>query len=632
MTKPKVPPKKQSAPAQNALCRKSWLLAGLLVLITFLIFSPSLKYDFVNWDDDVNVFNNANVVGNQPDLLKSVFTSTVIGGYTPLTTLSFVIEHRFVGLDPHVYHQTNVLLHLMCTVLVFFIFRELGLSLLVSFVVALLFGIHPMRVESVAWVTERKDVLYGAFYLLSLLSYVRYRKTQKISFFILTLGAFVLSLLSKIQAVSLPLGLIMIDFFFEKKFTFKQWLNKIPFFALSLVFGIMGIYFLKQEGSLETNAVLPFFQRVFIGSYSLMVYLIKAVFPYQMSAIYPYPAKLNSWHYLSMVAVLALAFLVFKLKRFKPEVVFGSLFFFVNVVFMLQIVGAGQGFVADRFTYIPYIGLFFVFAILFESSLKTTLRTPLVIGGIGYLLVLGALTWNRVPAWQDSETLFTDVIGKYPNVAVAHNNLGKYYREHNKYDLAIKHYDQAIAIDPNGFKSYSNRGKAYFDLGQVDRALADLNKSLAINGGNIEALSNRGAIWGQKGKLDSALIDLDKAIELDPRYSNAYSNRALVYYSLKEYEKVIQDVNSFMRIVNEQNADMINLRALANLNLNKNQEALNDYNLAIQLNPRQGVFFQNRSYLLSKLGDKKNALSDILKAQQLGVNVNPQYINFLKQP
>jgi hypothetical protein len=167
---------------------------------------------------------------------------------------------------------------------------------------------------------------------------------------------------------------------------------------------------------------------------------------------------------------LALAFLVFKLKRFKPEVVFGSLFFFVNVVFMLQIVGAGQGFVADRFTYIPYIGLFFVFAILFESSLKTTLRTPLVIGGIGYLLVLGALTWNRVPAWQDSETLFTDVIGKYPNVAVAHNNLGKYYREHNKYDLAIKHYDQAIAIDPNGFKSYSNRGKAYFDLGQVDRA------------------------------------------------------------------------------------------------------------------------------------------------------------------
>jgi tetratricopeptide (TPR) repeat protein len=161
--------------------------------------------------------------------------------------------------------------------------------------------------------------------------------------------------------------------------------------------------------------------------------------------------------------------------------------------------------------------------------------------------------------------------------------------------------------------------------------VADLNKSLAINGGNIEALSNRGAIWGQKGKLDSALIDLDKAIELDPRYSNAYSNRALVYYSLKEYEKVIQDVNSFMRIVNEQNADMINLRALANLNLNKNQEALNDYNLAIQLNPRQGVFFQNRSYLLSKLGDKK-CLSDILKAQQLGVNVNPQYITFLKQP
>lgn len=608
---------------------KEWLLVAFILVVTFLVFSPVLKCDFVNWDDDVNVTINPNVKELNGTSIKNIFTHTVIGGYTPLTTLSFAVENRFFGMKPGVFHFNNLLLHLMCTMLVFVFMRKLETNLFVSFVVTFLFGIHPMRVESVAWITERKDVLYSFFFLLSLISYLAFFKSKRLIFYFLALSAFIFALLSKIQAVSLPLILLLIDYFFGKKFQFKQVLDKIPFFILSLVTGLAGIYFLGHEGILETGTVLPFFQRIFIGTYSFCVYLIKSVLPYQLSAIYPNPVKLSVLYYASALLVILLALLIYKSRKHRKDLVFGSLFFLFNVIFMLQVVGAGQTFMADRFTYIAYIGLFFLIAWALNFLFISKWKTYVIFLGIIYLAVLGTATWNRTQVWKNSETLFSDVIRKYPKFSIAFNNLGFYYRDQNQNEKAIAAYGKSIEINPEGYVSYNNRGEAYFDRGEIDKALEDMNMAIKLKPDYVKALSNRGAALGSKREFVLALKDLDKAIALDANNLKAYSNRSLVYYSMGNFEKAIQDASSYLQIKPDE-VDVLNLRALCFSQLDRNQDALADFNKSIQLNPKKGSFFRNRSYLLYKMGDYNGALKDIMNAQELGVKVNPSYLQMLK--
>ncbi|MCX6226061.1 MAG: tetratricopeptide repeat protein [Bacteroidia bacterium] len=609
--------------------KKEWLLVAFILFVTFLAFLPVLKSDFVYWDDDVNVTINPNVRELNAASIKNIFTNTVVGGYTPLTTLSFAVENRVFGMKPGVFHFNNLLLHLLCTLLVFVLMRKLEMNLFVSLTVTFLFGIHPMRVESVAWITERKDVLYSFFFLLSLISYLTFYKSKRLLFYFLALLAFIFALLSKIQAVSLPLILLLLDYFFENKFRFKQVLDKIPFFILSLVTGLAGIYFLGQQGTLETGTVLPFIQRIFVGTYSFCVYLIKSVLPYQLSAIYPNPVKLSVLFYVSALPVIVLALLIYKSGKYRKELIFGSLFFLLNVMFMLQIVGAGQAFLADRFTYIPYIGLFFLIAWALNFLYLSKWKTYVIITGVIYLAVLGTVTWSRTQVWKNTETLFSDVVKKYPNVSMAFNNMGLYYRDNNQNEKAIAAYGKAIEINPQGFLSYSNRGEAYFDRGEADKALEDMNMAIKLKPDYGKALSNRGAIWGSKKEFDLALRDLDKAIALDAKNQKAYSNRSLVYYSLGNYEKASLDATSYLKI-NPDDAAVSNLRGLCFGRLNKNQEALSDFNKSIQLNPKAGAYYQNRSSLYYRIGDAKGALKDILKAQELGVKVNPAYLQMLQ--
>jgi protein O-mannosyl-transferase len=589
-----------------------------------------MTHDFVNWDDDVNVTQNRNVQNLNQESIKNMFTTTVIGGYTPLTTLSFAIEHHYFGLNPKVYHTNNIILHLICIVLLFFIMKRLGASIFVTVVVTLLFGIHPMRVESVAWVTERKDMLFTLFYFCAILLYIQFRKTGKYWIYLCSLLVFVLSLLSKIQAVSLPLSLVLIDYLSDKKFHIRQLWNKIPFFTLSLITGLAGIYFLRQEGSLETGTILPVYQRLFVGSFSLVVYVIKSIIPYEMSAIYPFPAKLSAIHYLSLPLIFLLAWGIIKFRKSRTEVIFGSLFFLVNVIFVLQVIGAGQGYLADRFTYVGYTGIFFTYAVIAERMIQGKWKNLLFAMGIIWIIALSVIGHNRVKVWKNSETLFSDVINKYPRVAVAHNNMGRYFRELNQYERAIESYNKAIEIDPESFNTYSNRGKALFDLGRVDEALEDFNRSIELNNQYVEALSNRGAAHASKNDFETALADLNKALVLDPKNINALSNRSLTFYSVNQFEKAAQDITLYLNLKPD-DADMLNLRSLCYNRLNKDQEALADLNRAILLIPSQGVFWQNRAFLLNKMGDKTGALRDIRQAEVLGIQVNPSFVQMLQQ-
>ncbi len=608
---------------------KEWFLLALILLVTFLVFSPAIKYDFVNWDDGVNVYENPNVSELNAATLKNMFTTTVIGGYTPLTTLSFAIENALFGMKPGVFHFNNILLHLLNVLLVFILFKKLGVNLFITFTVTLLFAIHPMRVESVAWITERKDVLYSFFFLLSLICYILFRQRKKSLFYVLSMLAFVLSLLSKIQAVALPLLLVLIDFYHERKFSVKPLLNKLPFFLLSLATGIAGMYLLGKQGTLEANTVLPFFQRIFIGTGSLCVYLVKSIIPYSLSAIYPNPDSLSILHYGSALMVILLVILIYKSGKYRDMLAFGFLFFLSNVLFVLQIVGAGQAYLADRFTYLAYIGIFFLIGWALNFLISGKWR-PLVIGlGLIYAAVLGFTTVKQVRVWENTQTLFSDVVKKYPKAEMAHINLGCYYRDHHQNEKAIASYTRAIEIKPMGYMGYSNRGEVLFDLGQLDGALEDMNKALILKPDYGKALSNRGALYGSQKKYDLALADLDAAISLDSGNVQALTNRLLVYFNMRDYENACSDASSILN-VNPGNADVLNQRGLCQDELNRNQEALADFNQAIAINPNKGFYYQNRSYILAELGNLDAALKDILKASDLGIKVNPAYMQMLQ--
>jgi tetratricopeptide (TPR) repeat protein len=615
----------------NSMVRKNkdWIIAAAIMAVAFVIFTPVLKGSFINWDDDVNVYDNPNVKELSAKTIGNMFTTTIVGGYTPLTTLSFSIENALYGMKPWVFHLNNLLLHLVCILLLFMLLRKLGLSLFVTGVTTLLFAIHPMHVESVAWITERKDVLYGAFFLLSLIFYVDFYNSRKRLFYYLSMAAFVLSLLSKIQAVSLPLVLILIDFYYEKRFTLRQLLNKIPFLILSLATGVAGVYFLNQFGSLETGSVMPFVQRVFIGTFSLCIYLFKVIVPYPLSAVYPNPASIDIYFYLSAAVVLILVGVVWRFGRKVPFLVFGSLFFLVNVVFILQVVGAGQAFLADRFTYLAYIGIFFVIAKAVEPVLQGKYKMAVIAPGILLLALMAFVSYTRTRVWENPETLFTDVVKKYPNAVMAHNNLGFYYRDQGRNEKAIESYTQAIKYDPESFIALSNRGEVWFELGETEKALNDMNEAIRIKPDYAKALSNRGAIYGSRKQYDLAIADLDKSLELEPGSLRALTNRLLVNYNRGQYELALRDANEYLGIQPD-DAAVLNQRGLCHGRLGNDQEAVADFDAAIRINPKKGNFYQNRSYQLSKMGNYQAALQDILKARELGVRINEAYLKMLQ--
>ena len=306
------------------------ILIAISLVITTLVYMPSINNDFVNWDDDVNVYENENTTGLTSDNIKKIFSEDVIGNYNPLTILTFAAERHFAGLNPQVMHINNLLLHLLCVLLIFTILVQLKLNPLWATVGALLFGIHPMRVESVAWITERKDVLFGVFFLAAIWQYLLWirKEDRKLWRYILITILIILSLLSKIQAVAFPLAVLCIDYWMNRPINWKLVIEKIPFFLLSLVTGLIGVFMLTDQGSIDSSSdIFGFVDRIFIASFTLVTYLYKLIIPYPLSPLYPYPHELGWFHYISILMPIGLLGLLYwSFKKARP-IFFGLLFF-----------------------------------------------------------------------------------------------------------------------------------------------------------------------------------------------------------------------------------------------------------------------------------------------------------------
>ncbi len=517
--------------------RNSVILFFVIMALTPIPYFPAIQGEFTNWDDQYYVTENPLIRDLSLSGVHKIFTSPVSANYNPLPIFTYALEYNIWGLNPKAYHITNIILHVGCTALVFWLTILLSGNLVIAAVTTILFAVHPMRVESVAWITERKDVLFGFFYLIALISYVYSITTKKKKLFYVGLCycAFTLSLLAKIQAVALPLSLLAIDYLYKRKLGVKRLIEKIPFFVLSLVTGLVGIHFLSAGDAFDTNQTYAVFDRPFLATYSLCSYIFRLVFPVNLAVFHPYPVKsgnvLPSMYYISLIAVAISVVFIVRSRKQTRALVFGTSFFFLNIMFLLQVVGAGSAFMADRFTYIPYIGLFYILGVYTDRLYQRSRIAALAIISSSAIVLTG-LSWNKSHSWVNSGALWKDVINKYPDSHVGYNYRGVYYRQNGLLDEALADFDKAISLQSKYYDGYNNRGNVYFSRGEFEKALSDYTVAAKIKPGKDATVNNIGAIYEIKGKHNLALEQFSRAIQLNPAKGRYYFNRSQSLRSL----------------------------------------------------------------------------------------------------
>ena len=612
---------------------------AVIAMTAFIVFSPSLRSEFQGWDDYNYIRDNALIRSLTWDNLVHIFNfrTIVVGNYHPLTILTYILEYHLVGLNPFLYHFDNLLLHLLNTGLVcLFMWRLTGRQPATLLVTAL-FALHPMRVESVVWAAERKDVLYTFFFLLSLLSYLRFRikKTTKMRDYGLSLLFFTLSLLSKGQAVVLPLVLILVDWWLDKKLTIRLAANKIPFLLLALASGIIAL--LAQHNSLTEQRLLSrtWPERIIIALFNVTAYLYKLVFPFNLSNFYKYPAPGDmGWVYAGAVATVLIMIAVAVFLRRNRVVVFGFLYYLATLSIVTQILPVGNAILADRYTYIPYIGLFFLAGMGYDHMVTTrrNSRTWLVTAVVVLLLVFSVKSYLQAGVWHDNFSLWENALRHDPDNGVAYNNLGQCYLELKDYDRAIPLLKEAVrneATFVENHQAYQNLGVAYSGSGKQEEAIRFFTEALTRRTEFAEAYFGRGLAFSALGKYEEAVADFSRIIDsLNPRDPRAYYSRGIVFNRMKQPDRALEDYTNAIRIDPGYGGAYVN-RGNIYYSRDQLELALADYNKALQADPSDGNTFLNRSFVHFRLKKYREAYDDALQARELKMQVHPQYLEDL---
>ncbi|HLC18824.1 MAG TPA: tetratricopeptide repeat protein [Thermodesulfobacteriota bacterium] len=565
------------------------LLAFCLLpaLAAFLVYLPALGNGFVNWDDPVYVYEN---LGIRSFDLEYIFTETVAANWHPLTVLSHTIDYALWGLNPRGHHLTSVIIHSINTALVFILAfmlveasglkdrRPCGrMALTVAFVSALLFGLHPLHVESVAWVSERKDVLSGLFYLLSLILYLGYAggEQKRTVCYAASLFIFVLALMSKPMAVSLPLTLLILDFHPLDRLkapTIKRALvEKIPFFAFAAMLSLTTLFTQKVAMS---RFLLT--ERVNLAVRSYVFYIYKTLLPVDLLPVYPRPSEPTflSVEFLgSLVILLAITVFCVLMARRKKLFLSVWLYFVLTLAPVIGIIQVGFQAAADRYMYLPSLGPFMLVGIgagffVQRSAAKTPLYVTAVLTII-VSVVLSLLTVSQTGIWKDSFTLWHYEISRTENrtdayvpAGVVYYNLALAYDSVGDFRKAINYYDITVKKDPKHAKAYMNRGIAYGELGMLGAAIDDLNRAVELDPGNAKAFLNRGAALLTLKRYEAAKEDFSRAVVLDPENAIAYFNLGLAHYELGETKPAVMNMQRARTLGLKEAADFLAARGL----------------------------------------------------------------------
>lgn len=661
-----------------------WAVPLLLAVAVVVTFCPALGGEFVNWDDDANLLENPSYRGLSPTHLRWMFTTTHMGNYQPLTWLSFGLDHAIWGMNAGGYHFTNLVLHLASTLL-FYYFLLLLLERLTAdrpparwaaAIGALFFGIHPLRVESVAWATERKGVLCVLFLMISLVAYLRMDREERQGrsghrWLALSAAMFAASLFSKILGILLPVALLAIDVYPLRRFVpgrrQKILLEKIPYVVASLVAGLATIHAVEAAGVARSAQDVNPVARVEEAAYGLCFYIWKTALPFGLSPLYPAPREFNPWRVgflVSLCVVAALLPAAVVLRRRFPAATTALFCYAVLLLPVLRLNFDAPQLVADRYAYIACLPWAVVLAFLMDRSGRSA---RLAAGAV--LILFGALSFVQTRVWNDSISLWTQALDVDPSNTFAYNNRGTARAMKDDRAGAVQDFDQAVRRDPSYSDAWYNRGKMRAVAGDLDGAIADHSEAIRLTPGFARAWKGRGearrakgdvegaradlaeaarlgateitrphATTGSaevknlvtdgialaaKGNLDGAIAQFTKAIAIDPKIAAVYFNRATARISKGDDAGAVADFTEALKLDARYREAYVD-RADARFRLNDFRGAVEDYDDALKIEPRDPSVLAKRGIVRAKLGDRPGAADDFQSALALAPANWPQ--------
>ena len=519
------------------------LLGLFLLLMTIGVYLQVKNHEFIYFDDPAYVTENRHVQkGLTKEGLFWAFTTFHASNWHPLTWLSHMLDCHLYGLNPTGHHLTSLFFHVANSLLLFLVLRESTGRLWQSFLVAGLFALHPLHVESVAWVSERKDVLSTFFWMLTLLLYVRYTQAHGISRYVSTLLLFALGLLSKPMVVTLPFVLILLDYWPLGRVCWgrkgeegnglsiqRLLLEKIPFFVLSGASCIV-TYIAQSEGrAIQSLDAIPLQSRILNALVSYVSYMAGMVWPHDLAVFYPHPVNNLGWWagLASALFLLLLCIAVLHQVPSRPYLSVGWFWFLGSLIPVIGLVQVGMQALADRYTYIPLVGLFVAMVWGLSDFFKAHRVHPYLLSlfaGV-LLLLLTALTWTQLHHWQNTFTLFQHTLRATKDNYAAHFILARAFGEHGRLDKAFEHYNRAVEIHPAFVAMMHNRVGYYLaEEGQIEDAISQFKGALEIRPDYPSALNNLGVVLARMGRLDEAISQFAEALKLWPGYTEARKN------------------------------------------------------------------------------------------------------------
>jgi len=612
--------------------RSFWIGAAFLALITLAAYSSVFHAGFI-WDDDDYVTNNP-CLRSLSGLTEIWREPAASPQYYPMVFTFFWIQFQLWGLNPFGYHLVNILLHIVNALLLWRCIDRLRIP--GAFWAACIFALHPVHVESVAWITELKNILSTTFYFLSFICYCRFsapegeettKETVTRYYYILSLLFFLLALFSKTVAGSLPAAILLVYWWKRGAFPKLELVRLLPFFTLAAYLGsrtaYLEIHHVRASGP-EWD--FNFIERLLIAARAVWFYLGKLFWPREL--IFTYPRwHINSdvwWHYLFPIGLLLLLTLLWLVRKRFGYGPLASLLFFVGTLFpalgFFNFYPMLYSFVADHFQYLASAGIIILFCAtvvhFFPAETGTWFGARTIMFMV-ILVVLAILTRQQGTIYFDRMTLFNDVIAKNPSSWMAYNNRGADFYSRGKYEEALADFQKALDLNPNNAAAYNNRGMLHAHRHDTANAMLDINSALSIEPDRSDFLVNRGKLYRDMGMFDPALADFDRALQLSPAYISGHLNRAIVYGMREEYDRAMADINEVLRL-NPYDSDGYANRGLILFRRGMLDSAILDYSRSLELNPDSKQTLFNRALAYAATGDRERATADLQQARKRG--------------
>jgi len=550
---------------------KTLAVCVLLMLAIGLVFGQTVHHEFLNFDDDAYVFKNPQVVrGLTTEGIEWAFTHVHANNWHPLTSISHMIDSQFYGLNPWGHHLTNVLLHGANAILLFLVLLRMTGRFWPSAFVAMVFAVHPLRAESVAWVSERKDVLSGLFFMLTLGAYVEYtRRPSKLTWYITVIVLFALGLMAKPMLVTLPVVMLLLDYWplgrmassaaedgqtnhkSRVSLPVHLVLEKLPLLALVVASCVATL--LAQRESRVPLDFIPMTWRLGNAIVSYVAYIGQLFYPLGLAVYYPHPgATLPAWRILgASLILLGITIGAFAARRRNSYLWVGWLWYLVTLVPVIGLVQVGSQAMADRYTYLTQIGLVIAVTWYF-NHVQRSLRQPHWVGGVASVLIVSVLiglAWRQVSFWRDDYTLWAHTLASTSRNAVAHNNLGNALAAMGRNDEAMEQYQKSLEIVPNFAEAHWNLGNIFTNEGRIDESIIHFKKALDVQPDYAAAHNNLGNALVAQGKFDEAVIHFKRAIELKPDYPEAHWNLANAFAAMGKNDEAMEQYQKSLEIV-----------------------------------------------------------------------------------